>query len=409
MIGFDTFGYFADLLTLLPLLLPLYHGIRHGLTRRLMLAAAGLLLLTWIAPRLALFHLLFWTVAWLAQMGLGRLPTGNWRLAGTWGAVGLALAPMIAWKANPTGFGIQFNLRLADILWSAGRTLGGIDAAHDIVVPLGLSFAAFRAVDMVVQRSLDLIPPLSLDRVLFFGLFPTVQTVGPVAEWSELALAGERRPFQFECFRDGVFRCGIGLIKIFILAWPLQFSADIFTSPGQYSALLLWSNLFIFVWYFYINFAGYSDLAIGISMLFGARLKENFANPYLAPNPQLFWSRWHMSLTRFAQRNVFMPLGGFRPRRQYVAIAATMTVIAFWHDVSWPTAVFALYHCLALVVHRIWSERQRRRGHKPNTAPWAVMGKILATHAFVTLSFPLLISPARQVPEFYLRLFGLPL
>ena len=91
-------------------------------------------------------------------------------------------------------------------------------------------------------------------------------------------------------------------------------------------------ELFVFALYFFFNFSGFSDVAIGSARLYGFRLKPNFDNPYMKTNPQAFWNSWHMSLTRFAQRNVFVPLGGMRPQHQYRAIFATIMVIALWHD-----------------------------------------------------------------------------
>ena len=97
-----------------------------------------------------------------------------------------------------------------------------------------------------------------------------------------------------------------------------------------------WLELALFAWYFYFNFSGFSDMAIGCARLLGFKLAPNFNNPYMKTNPQDFWNSWHMSLTRFAQRNVFVPMGGMRARTQYPAIVATMMVIALWHGLSIP-------------------------------------------------------------------------
>ena len=90
-------------------------------------------------------------------------------------------------------------------------------------------------------------------------------------------------------------------------------------------------------------------MAIGTARLLGFKLAPNFNNPYLKTNPQDFWNSWHMSLTRFAQRNVFVPMGGMRARTQYPAIVATMMVIALWHDLSIP-----LVHLRASTTRPVW-------------------------------------------------------
>ncbi len=99
-------------------------------------------------------------------------------------------------------------------------------------------------------------------------------------------------------------------------------------------------------------------MSIGAARILGVRLKENFANPFLKTNPQDFWNAWHMSLTRFAQRYVFVPLGGMRRERQYIAIFLTsIMVIAVWHGVTAPMLVFGFYHATIMVAHRFVSQR----------------------------------------------------
>jgi len=114
----------------------------------------------------------------------------------------------------------------------------------------------------------------------------------------------------------------------------------------------VWMALLVFSWSFYFNFSGFSDLAIGIACLFGFKLKSNFNHPFFSRNIRTFWANWHMSLTRFAQRNVFIPLGGMRKRTQYVAIVGTMIVIALWHGLSFGFVLFGLYHSFGLCIHR---------------------------------------------------------
>ena len=110
-------------------------------------------------------------------------------------------------------------------------------------------------------------------------------------------------------------------------------------------------------------------MAIGCARIFGFRLAPNFNNPYLKTNPQDFWNSWHMSLTRFAQRNVFVPMGGMRARTQYVAIVATMMVIALWHDLSIPLVIFGIYHSTGLVLHRLWTARRPVPRPQPAAEP----------------------------------------
>ena len=111
-----------------------------------------------------------------------------------------------------------------------------------------------------------------------------------------------------------------------------------------------------------------------------------------------------MSLTRFAQRNVFVPLGGMRAERQYPAIFATIMVIALWHDLTWALVLFGGYHAAGLIGHRMLVLRRPAPRHQK----WYLFGfKMSALFVFVSLSFPMLLLRIDQLPDFYSRLVGL--
>ena len=143
-------------------------------------------------------------------------------------------------------------------------------------------------------------------------------------------------------------------------------------------------------------------MAIGSARLLGFRLAPNFNNPYLKTNPQDFWNSWHMSLTRFAQRNVFVPMGGMRARTQYVAIVATMMVIALWHDLSIPLVIFGLYHSAGLVSHRVWVVATPRAVAAPAAAPDRCERGVL--DLLPDQPAPARCSTSRSCPTFYERL-----
>jgi len=406
--GFSAFGYFADLLVLTALLLPIYHLTPLPSLRRALLSVSGFYLLFTIAPRLALFYLLFWLAVWLAQQILG----GRW--AGglpppTFAAIVLAtLAPMVVWKLFPVGFNIQFNLSLHHLAMLLPQPIGALDAVRDILIPIGLSFATFRALDLLIQTHLGLINALSLERVLFFGLFPPVQVIGPIIEYSEIDDHTDKKPrFDSQDLAAGAGRILIGMFKVFALAYPLQSTAEVFLHYDANPVSTLWLGLFLFALYFYLNFAGYSDIAIGAARLFGFRLKENFDNPYLRQNPSQYWAHWHMSLTRFCQRNVFVPMGGFRKKTQYLAIFATIMTIAMWHELSLALVVFGCYHASGLIAHRYWDNRRKANKQKPWTGPLGVAGKTVACFICIMLGYPLLMLPLGQIVPFYGALLGL--
>jgi alginate O-acetyltransferase complex protein AlgI len=386
-------------------LVPVCHLLPWAWARRLLLTLSGAYLLFLIAPRLALFYLVFW----VAIAALQRLVAWSGeRKAGTYVlavSVLATLAPMVIWKLRPASFTINFNVFFDNRLFELSSVAGTIDAIRPIILPIGLSFATFRAIDLLVQSYLGTVPPLSPGRVLFYGFFPPVQVIGPVIEFSEISAQSEKTErLQLDDYRAAFTQVIVGAVKVFVLAVPLASSGDVFLVYKTNQAWAIWVELFMYTWYFYLNFSGYSDLAIGVARLFGFKLKPNFSRPLTRTNPQEFWNSWHMSLTRFAQRNVFVPLGGMRQRSQYLAIAATMMTIALWHDISIPLVIFGIYHSCGLIGDRMLNQS---RPADPDPSRELVVGKAFALFLFVAVSLPMLSLHLGQLDDFYLALVGI--
>ncbi len=390
--GFEESGFFLDLAVLTPLLLALLAATRRPMMQRLFLTVSGLYLLFVIAPRLALFFLAYWLLVALAVAVVQRLPEGRLRMVAFTIALAVLLAPMIGWKLGHERFAETLAVATHELLWRASRRIGELDAIRPTLLPVGLSWSSFRAAHLLVEAHLGLPRRPRLLEVLHYGLFPPLLVVGPISEWSEVDQSARQRGD----LSVGLQRLVIGAVKIFVLAMPLSFSARRITAFESSTAPALWGALVIFAWYFYFNFSGYSDLAIGFARLFGYRLRDNFHHPFFQPTLREFWAHWHMSLTRFVQRYVFVPLGGFRRERQYFALAATMMAIALWHDVSRPLVLFGVYHACGLIVERaLIGARAPRR---------PALGA-LRTFAIVMLSFPMLVLPWTRLLELYRRLF----
>lgn len=407
MLDFNTFDYFARLLAACVVIGPLYYLLPWGVARRALLTGTGVYLVFLIAPRLALFYAVFWTVVVVLQRLLAWM--GERRFSGLALAVSIVglLSPMVIWKLFAEDFIIWFNVRFNELAWDISSYVGAVDAVRDVILPIGLSFAVFRAIDLLVQTNLGATGALSPGRIYFYGFFPPVQIIGPVIEYSELDAPGRPEPPRRPTADDlgTAFSLIVtGLVKVFVLAYPLERSADVFVYFDTNSAAAVWGELFLFSWFFYWNFAGYSDLSIGVARLFGFRLKPNFNLPYFRVNTQDYWNNWHMSLTRFAQRNVFTPLGGMRANRQYVAITATIMVIALWHDITLPLVIFGLYHAAALVGARVLNSR-RPAATDPSLG--TRIGKNLAMFVFVMCGLPLLALDLGQIPAFYSSLVGI--
>lgn len=403
MLQFDSFTFFANLFLVFVVVVPVYRLVRNVLFRRLFLGLVGLYLLWLIAPRLAVFYLVFWTLAWVLQrvVALTAEKRGGTPVFAL--AVVMLLAPMVIWKLFTTGFVIHFNLWTDTAARALEGPWGEVDLSRDIILPLGLSFSTFRGIDLIIKTYLGAFEGLRPDEVFFYGFFPPVQLIGPVIQYTEIRTAVRGGTSVTEDLREGGLLVLSGLAKVFLVSYPLQSSQGMFTFYKANSVGVLWFELLLFVIYFFFNFAGYSDLAIGASKMLGFDIYRNFDWPYTKTNPSAFWNSWHMSLTHFFQRNVFIPFGGMRQRTQYRAIFFTIMAIALWHNISIPLVIFGLYHAVGLIGHRWLAERRPPAQNEP----WHQrLPKTAALFTFYAISVPLLELTTSQVVPFYSAMVG---
>lgn len=412
---FESYAFFFDLLALSLLLLPLYFSFKNEAARRVLMTLAGIYLIYFIAPRLVLFYLLFWTVVFFAHRTAfsgNRDKRREFLVAAGWvSIIGLVL-PMIAWKLDSTDFISFFSDWSNAALQHLSVKLWEIDMVKPLMAPIGLSFATFRAVDLLIKTYLGKLTNLTYGQVMFYGFFPPVQIIGPIIEYEEVAQQN-RKPTPAE-FTDGLIRLSIGVFKVFVLAGLLQHNDIIFSDPQNLPPWTLWLRLVGYSWYFYLNFSGYSDIAIGISALYGFPLKENFNFPFFRHNVQEFWASWHMGLTRWAQRNIFVPAGGYRAHTQYRALFLTMMAIALWHNLNSAMLIFGVYHFSAQMIYRRHAARHAAKGvvisgHPPAAAMplWQQAGYALLTYFVVLISFPLISTDLGKALQLYKALVGL--
>ncbi|RNL63248.1 hypothetical protein EFK50_16280 [Nocardioides marmoriginsengisoli] len=403
MLDSDPFLYFSDLLVLMVVVVPLYYVAPWAWFRQLLLGLTGVYLTFLIAPRLLAFYVLFWLLVYVLQHAARLFRDRRFSWLWTTLLIGLALAPMLTWKLFADWSVPEFNIQFNALVDWLNPWVGSIDRVRSLILPIGLSFATFRAVDQLIKVRLEIVEPLSPLRQFSFAFFPSVLVIGPVIEYTEIESGLATKPrWDPQDTLAGILTVALGAIKVFGIAYVLRGSQGVFgTSTSDGSPLEYWLELAMYAWYFYFNFSGFSDMAIGSARILGYRLAPNFNNPYLKTNPQDFWNSWHMSLTRFAQRNVFVPMGGMRARTQYLAIVATMMVIALWHDVSFSLLIFGAYHSAGLIGHRWWIARHPVPADRPLVRR---VGANVLFFAFYLLSLPLLSLELSSLLDFYGRL-----
>jgi alginate O-acetyltransferase complex protein AlgI len=252
--------------------------------------------------------------------------------------------------------------KYANFLLENFAALMGHSATHlNIILPLGISFFTFTQIAFLVDAYRGKAKELGFFRYgLFVAFFPHL-IAGPIVHHSELmpqfASKGAKR-WNWSNVNIGIAFLSLGLFKKIIIAdacapWANQ----VFDAVGPFPAEFAWRGAIAYTMQLYFDFSGYSDMAIGLAMLFNIRLPDNFDSPYKSVSIVDFWRRWHMTLSRFLRDYLYIPLGGNRkgePRRQ-VNLILTMLIGGIWHGAGWTFAVWGLYHGVLLMVNHTWA------------------------------------------------------
>ena len=235
-----------------------------------------------------------------------------------------------------------------------------------IVLPLGISFLTFRVLSYVIDVYRGTLRPASLlDFSVYVAFFPYL-AAGPIARASEFLpqLNGPRDPRQVDTARAFFLIFG-GLIKKMLIADYLatHIVNGVFTTPGQYSSLEVLVGIIGYSVQIYCDFSAYADIAIGISLLLGFKLPDNFDAPYTAASVQEFWRRWHMTLSRWLRDYLYIPLGGNRKgkARTYVNLMLTMVLGGLWHGAGWTFIFWGFLYGGALIVEHARVDKRKQR------------------------------------------------
>ena len=365
----------------------------------------------------AAFFMVVWSVTWLAARGPGRRQVvlvvasavfyaywderllfllaativgnrvaagaiGRWRdtrvgMACLWLGVGGHLAVLGWFKYY--GF---FATSLTSALDHLGLTIQ--PPLVQVALPLGISFFTFQGISHLIEVRRGVIEAGSLLEVAaWLGCFLTIAS-GPITRASELLpQLREELPTRVEANRAFglILR---GLFKKMVLASYLAtaIADDVFAGPARHSALEVLVGIYAYAAQLYLDFSGYTDIAIGCGLLLGIRLPENFDRPYAARSITEFWGRWHMTLSRWLRDFLFTPLA----RHSHPTTVATcrnlmivMLLAGLWHGAAWTYVAFGAVHGVALSAERVARVHRRRVGRRPSASPVSE-----AVHRFMT-------------------------
>lgn len=263
-------------------------------------------------------------------------------------------------------FGIAINLGLLCFFKYANFFLENITAAMghsfnvlNIALPLGLSFITFQKIAYLTdcyRGKVDKVDFLSF--TLFVVFFPQL-VAGPIVHHSDVIPQFRRglSPTLSKTISYGLVLLIVGLFKKVVIADNIAAIVDpIFGNPGDVQFLDAWVGALGYSLQLYFDFAGYSEMAMGLAALFGIALPINFNSPYQATSISEFWRRWHITLGRFLREYLYIPFGGNRRgfSAMIVALAATMVLGGLWHGAGWTFVVWGAMHGAYLVAHKLW-------------------------------------------------------
>jgi D-alanyl-lipoteichoic acid acyltransferase DltB (MBOAT superfamily) len=263
-----------------------------------------------------------------------------------------------------------------------------------ITLPLGISFITFIQVAFLVDvyrnRSDDLGFP---KYALFVSYFPHL-IAGPIIHHKEVMSQFTNARLAAISARDvvgGIAFILCGLFKKVVIADTMaSYATPSFHLAAQLQPISFfdaWGALLAFTFQIYFDFSGYSDIAIGLSRLFGVRLPINFDSPYKATNIIDFWRRWHITLSRFLRDYLYVPLGGNRHGvlRRYSNLMIVMLLGGLWHGASWMFVIWGGLHGAYLIINHAFHFLKRSVGE--NSAPLAIASRLSSLLVFPAVMF----------------------
>ena len=253
--------------------------------------------------------------------------------------------------------GVLILFKYSGFIMENINALSGLSLpVRHFTLPIGISFYTFQTISYTVdvycgrarvQRSF-------MNFLLYVSLFFQL-VAGPIVRYTTVASEISRRRFSVFDMSRGVERFVFGLGKKVIIANSLGSIADnlLTFENAPVSTAAAWVGILMFSFQIYYDFSGYSDMAIGLGLMFGFHFDENFNYPYVSKSASEFWRRWHISLGTFFRDYVYIPMGGNR-RHQVLNIAVVWFLTGFWHGASWNYIFWGLFWGFLVAVEKLF-------------------------------------------------------
>lgn len=268
--------------------------------------------------------------------------------------------------------------------------------ALSIILPLGISFFTFTQIAFLIDVHRNIAREYNpMHYLLFVTFFPHL-IAGPLLHHKQMMpqfAEAETYKVNWENIAAGTVIFAMGLAKKVLIADNLAPTADrIFTSAHNGAAVTFfdaWAGTLAYTFQLYFDFSGYSDMAIGLALLFNIRMPLNFVAPYRALSIADFWKRWHISLSTFLRDYLYIPLGGNRygEQRRYLNLLITMVLGGLWHGAAWTFVIWGALHGLFLSLNYLWRSMKARLGMRPSNSMLSKLGAWSLTFLCVCIAW----------------------
>ncbi len=339
----------------LPAAFFLYAVLPFSWWRNLILLSASMVFYAWGEPVHILLLIGMILFNWLAGLLVHKLASFEKKRASKLAAilsVIINLTPLLFFKLDA----------VTEISFIEKIGLGGLPSVDSF--PLGLSFYTFSAVAYIIDvYQQEIQADGNIFRMAnFLGMFPKILQ-GPITRYQDVGESLQLTRINIDGVSAGLRRFIVGLAKKVLIAdYLARVTGKVFgLETTDLSAGLAWYGLAAFSLQLYLDFSGYTDMAIGLGRMFGFTLPENFNFPYMSRSVSDFWRRWHMSLVNWLRTYIFMPLEIARRKSRHFRLQSNILIIflltGLWHGFAWNFIIWGLYSGIILILEASFLSR----------------------------------------------------
>jgi len=265
---------------------------------------------------------------------------------------------------------------------------------ENLLLPLGISYIIFKYISYITDIYWERVGRGRFIDFLFYGSLFTIFVAGPIERFKTFKPQVESQLcFSLKNIDIAFLRIVFGLFKKLVIAdWIAYFISPVWQNESEYTMGIRILALFGFSIQIYMDFAGYSDIAIGASRLFGITIMENFDWPYLRSNISDFWRGWHISLSFWIRDYLFFPLSNVSNKKIWIFIGLPLTCMGLcgiWHGASWNFLLWGFWHGAGISVLQFWNQykRKHKKLRRATKKLWFTALSTAFTFIFVTIGW----------------------